>query len=293
MKKMQLFTELNKDRQTHKYGHKPLKWEHFMKCVKLAWENGFTFERNLKVWRIEGLIPFNRNALWRKKEALSKNLTTFKASTGHSAIAAVIPSSTPAADSTAAEEVPDAAPTLPPMSDTVEDAIRFVRKDKATTAIAQLSYEELLAAHLRLLESSDVLASYADASAEKPKAPEKQRIAARLLFRLGGSDTGPESRAMAQAKHAETQAEKEDNAAKREEKKKKKGAEVASAIIQGEQVLQALELNGEAQLNVLTIADINALLINADSQGTGPKPKSKKEGLLRVRVLPTVLAALE
>jgi hypothetical protein len=34
-------------------------------------------------------------------------------------------------------------------------------------------------------------------------------------------------------------------------------------------------------------------LINADPQGTGLKPKSKKEGLLRVRALSTVLAALE
>ncbi len=93
------------------------------------------------------------------------------ASTGHSAIAADVLSSTPAADSTAAEEVPDAALTLPPMSDAVEDAFIFVRKDKATTAITQLSYEELLVAHLRLLESSYVLANYADASAKKPKAP--------------------------------------------------------------------------------------------------------------------------
>ena len=158
------------------------------------------------------------------------------ASTGHSVIAVDIPSSTPAADSTVAEEVLDVAATLPPMSETVEDAIRFVREDKATTAIAQLSYEELLAAHLRLLESSDVLANYSDASAEKPKAPKQQRITARLLFRLGGSATCPESRAMAHAMHAKTQAEKEDNVAKREEKKKKKAVEVASAMIQGERV---------------------------------------------------------
>ena len=237
MQKTRLFTELNKDRQTHRYGHKVLKWEHFMQSFKPAWEHGFTVERNLKEWRLEGMIPFNRNALWRKKEALAKHLAIFRASTGHSDIAADIPSSTPAADSTTAEEVPDVAPTLPPMSDTVEDAIKFVRKDKATIAIAQLSYEELLAAHLRLIESSDVLANYADASAEKPKAPRKRRITARLLFRLGGSATGPESRAMAQANYTETQAEKEDNAAKREEKKKKKAAEVASAIIQGERVL--------------------------------------------------------
>ncbi len=231
MQKTQLFTELNKDTQTHRYGHKTFKWEHFMQCSKHAWENSFTVERNLKGWCIEGLIPFNRNALWRKKEALSKHLTIFRASRGHSAIAADIPSSTPAAGSTIAKEVQDAAPTLPPMSDTVEDAIRFVRKDKTTTAIAQLSYEELLAAHLWLLESSDVLTNYADASAEKSKALEKQRNTARLLFRLGGGATFFESRAMAQAKHAETQAEKENNVAKREEKKMKKAAEVASVII--------------------------------------------------------------
>ena len=44
---------------------------------------------------------------------------------------------------------------------------------------------------------------------------------------------------------------------------------------------------------MLTLADINAELINVEPEGTGLKSKSKKEGLLRVRALSTVMVALE
>ena len=76
-----------------------MKWEHFMQCCKPAWEHGFTVERNLKGWRLEGLIPFNRNALWRKHAANAKPLSLFRASSGHIAIAAALPTSSPALDS--------------------------------------------------------------------------------------------------------------------------------------------------------------------------------------------------
>ena len=79
-------------------------------------------------------------------------------------------------------------------------------------------------------------------------------------------------------------------AARDEEKKQKKALDI---VTQGAKVLQVLELYGEAQLQKLTIAEIAALLVHADPQGNNPKPKTKKEGLLRVRALATVLAALE
>ena len=43
----------------------------------------------------------------------------------------------------------------------------------------------------------------------------------------------------------------------------------------------------------LTIAEIVALLIHANPQGTNPKPKNKKEGFERARALSTVHDALE
>ena len=53
----------------------------FMQCFKPAWDRGFTKERNLKGWNIEGLIPFNRNAYWCKKGTTTS--LTVRASTGH------------------------------------------------------------------------------------------------------------------------------------------------------------------------------------------------------------------
>ena len=82
-------------------------------------------------------------------------------------------------------------------------------------------------------------------------------------------------------------------AARDEKKKQKKALDIATAVTQGAKVLQVLELHGEARLQKLTIAEIAALLVHADPQGNNPKPKTKKEGLLRVRALATVLAALE
>ena len=58
-----------------------------MQCFKPAWDRGFTKERNLKGWRIEGLIPFNRNAYWRKKGTTASTTSlAIRASTGHSGV---------------------------------------------------------------------------------------------------------------------------------------------------------------------------------------------------------------
>jgi len=48
LQKTSMFTEIDKDRQAHKVGHKTLKWEHFIMCFKPAWYKAFAMERNLK-----------------------------------------------------------------------------------------------------------------------------------------------------------------------------------------------------------------------------------------------------
>ena len=151
-----------------------------------------------------------------------------------------------------------------------------------------------MAAYLRLQETSSVVAKFAEASAEKqPKAHEKQRISPRNVFDKRGSATGLEAMAMMKAKHDDNQAEKMEKTARDEERKQKKALDVAATVTHGARVLQALEMYGEAQLHKLMIAEIVALLIHADPQGTNPKPKNKKEGLERVRALSTAHDALE
>ena len=93
-------------------------------------------------------------------------------------------------------------------------------------------------------------------------------------------------------KHDDNQAEKMEKTARDEERKQKKALDVAAAVTHGARVLHALELYGEAQLHKLTIAEIVALLIDADPHGTNPKPKNKKEGLERARALSTIHDAM-
>ena len=132
------------------------------------------------------MIPFNRNALWRKHASNVQPLSLFRAYTEHSAIAADLPSSSPAADclspESAAEDSSPASDPFPPhISASVAEAIEFVkRKDKLSTTGGPPSYDEVMAAYLRLQESSSVVVEFAETGAEKqPKAPEKQRISPR------------------------------------------------------------------------------------------------------------------
>ncbi len=71
---------------------------------------GFTRERNLKGWRMEGLIPFNRNALWKKRGDL------LRASTGFSKVSSATPSNqeNPAVDPPATTPPTDAPPASAP-----------------------------------------------------------------------------------------------------------------------------------------------------------------------------------
>ncbi len=40
-----------------------------MKCFKPEWDIAFTKELNMGAWRVEGMIPFTRQALWKKVDS--------------------------------------------------------------------------------------------------------------------------------------------------------------------------------------------------------------------------------
>jgi hypothetical protein len=283
---------------THICGHKALKWEHFMPCFKPAWDKGFTVERNLKGWRIEGLIPFNRNSLWKKIGA--GDSLSLRTSTGHSVVSA----DTPSADLAANTLTPAAVEVLPTPEDLaaaplaigaiterVQEAMHFIKANKLRFDDAQLTVEHIVAHSIRLQESSDIVADFLAANAEKPKA-DKSRITAKTMFGLKGSATGEEGRRMAQLRNEEIMAEKAGKAERKEITKQKKATEVAALVTRGADILRALERHGPRHIASLVIADILALLTNADPQGNVNKPKNKTEGLERVRALGSVQAAL-
>ncbi len=107
----------------------------------------------------------------------------------------------------------------------------------------QISYEELVAYYLLLRESSNVVADYASARAEKPKA-DKTRITAKSMFGLKGSATREEGRSLARERHEQNQAEKTGKSAK-EDAKMKKALEVAAGVTRGAKLLRELEVHGE------------------------------------------------
>ncbi len=191
-----------------------------MPCFKPAWDKGFTRERNLKGWRMEGLIPFNRNALWNKRGDLLRDSTGFNKVSSttpsnqsnlvvdppvvapHVAIPleaapmAFAPQAGAAPDPTHEDE--DLPPVLGHVTDRVQEAIDYVNTKHE---IGQLTLEQLLAHLIKLQESSIVVTEIAAARAENPKA-NKQRIAAKNLLGNRGSATEPETKRMLAVKHA-------------------------------------------------------------------------------------------
>ena len=305
VQKTQKFSELNKDRLTHLHGHKPLTWEHFMPCFLPAWKVGFTMERNLKGWALEGLIPFTRNALWRKRGAPPQDSisSSWRASTRNSfassATAVELPafgsgaaaSPTPASGTEQTSAMPPA--NVGPVPDRVKEAKDYIENSSFTWDDQQkLSFDQVLAHNLRLQEASKVVAEWVASIPQKK--PSSTRITAKTLFGLKGSATGEEGRAMARKKADEAQAEKMSKAAKQEQAKQKKALEVAALVTKGAHLLQVLEEKGPSHVSgaTLSVADILALLTHADPQGNIIKPKKKDEGVQRVRALGSVQAAL-
>ena len=247
---------------------------------------------------MEGLIPFNRNALWCKKASL-------RASTGHSVVPSITPNANPASDSAtpahgsapltapapaaaALDPSPEDVPVLGHVTERVQEAMDYIHKKPE---IGQLTQEQLIAHVIRLQDSSDIVDEFAATRSEKPRA-DKQRITAKRLFGNKGSATRPESRALLATRQAETQAEKEEKAARNEDRNQAKALKIAREFTRGAEVLKALENYGTPKLNALTLPDLLALLTNVDPQGTGAKPKNKTESIQRVRVLYSVQAAI-
>jgi hypothetical protein len=81
-----------------------------MPCFKLAWDKGFTMERNKKGWQLERLIPFNRNALWSKQGDL------LRTSTVHNVVPTTITPSSKTNPAGSSVPPASATPTAPPVA---------------------------------------------------------------------------------------------------------------------------------------------------------------------------------
>jgi hypothetical protein len=114
-----MFPEINND--GYKATFKILGYEHFMKCFKPAWDIAFTKDLNMTRWRVEGMIPITRHALWRKVEECRLLNSSFSLSISPGSLPASLSSSpqdpSPSPDDMQATHplAPSAPPPPPPM----------------------------------------------------------------------------------------------------------------------------------------------------------------------------------
>ena len=78
---MNMFSDLNKHRRTENAHWVTLGFEHMMPCLYSAWKASFSMDKNLKGWVIEGMIPFTRAPLWKKRAVDDAMLSVASAST--------------------------------------------------------------------------------------------------------------------------------------------------------------------------------------------------------------------
>ena len=249
------------------------------------------------------MIPFNRNALWKKRESINRS------STGHSAIGPATAAPTPAAPFAPANSslddlddallpkneevvgVPTPHPAFGVVTERVKDAMDLIIAPQPIRCYEAPTYDQVVARNLRLEDTCKVFAEFLASSAERPKT-DKSIIMAKTMFGLKGSATREEGIRLARARNEEQQDENAEKSRKKDMSMQKNLLELAALMTKGVELLQALERHGPSFISRLVIVDILALLTNVDPQGNETKPKNKTEGLDRVRALGSVQAAL-
>ncbi len=300
LNKTRMFREINND--GFKTNFKALGYEHFMPCFKPAWDIAFKKDLNMAGWRVEGMIPFTRHALWRKVEAdrSTDNSFSLSASTG-----SLPPSQTSSAlddmqatPSLASSATPPLAPPPPPplrispFPVAVSEALDYMQS-VVPAASGILDMQALMMQNIRLVEAARVIGESLKASnAEEDNSNNmNNRITSRNIFGLVGSATGEQALAMLKSKEDERVAAAAAAAAKKDQAKEKKARDTTTLVTTGSEILKRLEQLGPSELLRLKIDELHALLVNADPQGSIPKP-NKKTGQEKANLLPTVQAAL-
>ena len=149
-----------------KHKFKALGYEHMMMCLRPAWEIAFTLKHNMAGWRVEGMIPFTRNALWRKiaeDELISSSNSTTIGSLLLSSGA--LPSAPTPADPLTPPLDPAAISSsitplsVPPIPNAVLEARDYMMScTPATSGI--LDIQAVLAQNLRLLEAARAIGGW-------------------------------------------------------------------------------------------------------------------------------------
>ena len=296
-----MFREINNN--GFKTNFKALGYEHFMKCFKPAWDMAFTKDLNMAGWRVEGMIPFTRHALWRKMDECRLLNSSFSLSASPGSLPPSQPSSPqePPQDPDNLQATPPLAPSAPPPRATpplgtppfpaaVTEALDYMQSI-APAASGILDMQALVIQNLRLVEAARVIGEWRKASTvEDDTSNKNNRITSRNIHGQVGSASGDEAFAMLKKIQDERVAAAAAAAAKKDEAKTKKTKDITALATIGSVILTRLEQLGPPELLRLKIDELHALLVNSDPLGSIPKP-NKKTGLEKANLLPSVQAA--
>jgi hypothetical protein len=230
---------------------------------KPSWQHGFTKERNIMGWRKEGIIPFNRNALWQLREEEEAKRTTWASGASWNSTRITL---TNESASTRASIV-HGGPTerrcshsvLPaPLASklTHSKANKVNPQDFAAISLAEkldifMKQQELLDEVCdntiqRRQECSSDMEDDDDEQAIYEQEVLKTKITAAPAWNKHGSVTGEEVLALARAKARENEKEKQEATARLQERAAKKRRMIVESVTMGNTMLARIAEQGDA-----------------------------------------------
>jgi len=234
-----------------------------MKCFKPACDTAFNKEHNMNGWRIEGMIPFTRHALWKKVEenaVIASNSTppgSLPSSTPSPDVVATLDSNTTLPNPGGLLATPPLDPSAPPFSlpsipDAVLKAGDYMRSC-APAASGILDMETIIMQNLKLLEASKVIGEWMRTSTieEDNETNMAKRISSRDIYGEAGSASGDTALAMLKAKEDKRVAVVVAAVAKKDQTKDKRARDTTALFTIGSEIMMRLELLGPSELHRL------------------------------------------
>jgi len=242
-------------------------------------------------WRMEGMISFTRQALWKKVEEDEVIFASRFTSAGS------LPSSTPsptliaALDSNTTLCTPGGLPTTPPTDPSTLPPLRIQRISEAVLIVGDylqscapaasgiLDVEAIVMQNLRFLEAAKVFREWKRTiNTEKDNENNMtKRISSSDIYGHAGSATEDITLAMLKTEEDKREAFVALVAAKKDTTKDKRAKDTTALVTTGSEILKSLEQLDLSELMRLKIDELYALLVNGDPLGSIPMP-NKKEG---------------
>jgi hypothetical protein len=171
-----------------------------------------------------------------------------------------------------------------------KEAFEFAKDVKVLTGT--LTLEKVLLEYIRAVENMHVIVGWQKSVVVGQPAPrEGGKITSRDIFGMPCSATSLEAVRRLKEKDDDKKAKETAVPLKKELNNNKKAKETAKQVTLGSYLLKKIEQLSAAAINTLSTTQLHALLVNANQQGSIPKP-TKKVGIERALQLDTVKDAI-